>query len=57
MSAAYAVMQCMSVWVSVTSRCIFELLYHLVAPPFYVFRTKHFDNIQTGPPLPLTRRV
>ena len=62
-SAAYAVMRCLSVRLSVcpsvtfmtsakeTSNRIFRLFLRRVAPPFWFFRTKLDGNIPTGTPL------
>jgi len=58
-SAAYAVMRCLSVCPSVcvsvtfvdhvkTNKHIFEIFHHLVATPFMFFHTKRVGNIPTG---------
>ena len=63
-SAAYAVMRCLSVCLSVrlsvtfmhsvkTSNCIVKFFHHRVyiATPFYSFLTKRYGNIPMGTPL------
>ena len=49
-SAAYAVMRCLSVCLRNLAKRIFKFFYRRVATPFLFFNTKRHGNIPTGTP-------